>query len=218
MISKQKPNMTLGKRSLEDFNPDSDDSEDEEYRQKQANTKPTNQQTPVAYSNPTTGKPVQQPGRPVANSKPNDIAAPAEGGEKKPEASTELLKTKKARHFKPFTEDLLVCPDGLEKVYNEFPLKLKYTKNMTEGQYLKRLITSYKEWAFQLHPGISFTDVVSKCESLGSKGKTRTCMGRIRERERDRYLVSRLSSDQYVKLTVISFSSLTCRMKFFCLW
>lgn len=107
---------------------------------------------------------------------------------KKPEV--ELLKTKRIRRGKPFTEDLLVGPHGLHKIYNEFPLKLKYQGRGTEAKFLSNLMAMYKEWAFQLHPGLSFQDVMLKCNTLGSKGQVRGCVQNMRDRERDRYVVS----------------------------
>ncbi len=110
------------------------------------------------------------------------------------EVAPELLKTKRPRHNKPFTEDLLMGVTGLPRVYNEFPIassKYQHTRG-SEAAYLKRLITLYKEWSFQLHPGLSFEDVAMKCEILGSKTKVRMYMQQMRENERDRYIVSRL--------------------------
>lgn len=106
----------------------------------------------------------------------------------------QLLKTKKARS-RPFSDDLLVSPNGLEKIYFEFPLYYKYsagrhgTSTTAEGDFLKRILTGYKEWAFQLHPGVSFTDAVGKCEVLGSKSRVRNYMMKMRDKERDRYMV-----------------------------
>eukprot|EP01034_Spumella_vulgaris_P028672 gene28672-35571_t len=45
------------------------------------------------------------------------------------------------------------------------------------------------EWAFQLHPGIAFQDFLSKCESLGGKGKVRNTLQNLRDIERDRYVL-----------------------------
>lgn len=115
----------------------------------------------------------------------------SKAGEQK-EPTEELLKTKRPRHNKPFTEDILMSVAGLPRIYNEFPLacsKYPITRG-SEAAYLKRLITLYKEWAFQLHPGLSFEDVVLKCETLGSKGRIRGYMQQMRENERDRYIVS----------------------------
>jgi len=48
----------------------------------------------------------------------------------------------------------------------------------------------YKDWAFQLHPGMVFQDVLSKIEQLGSKERIRGYLQMQRENERNRYVVS----------------------------
>lgn len=101
----------------------------------------------------------------------------------------ELLRTKRARNVKLFSEDLLASSDGIHRIYNEFPQTCKYEGRGSEAAYLRRILTRYKEWAFQLHPGVAFEDVVLKCETLGSKGKIRTCLSDLRNTERDRFLV-----------------------------
>eukprot|EP01039_Chlorochromonas_danica_P003975 gene3975-4348_t len=111
---------------------------------------------------------------------------------KEGEAEVELLKTKRARRLKPFTEALLTGPYGLSRIYDEFPLKLRYNgSNKVSGgkeeKYLGHLFALYKEWAFQLHPGLSFQDVLLKCDTLGSKGVVRACVQNLRDRERERY-------------------------------
>jgi hypothetical protein len=123
--------------------------------------------------------------KPETGEKPDDSNKKREG---EPEAE-ELLRTKRARFMRPFTEDHLVGIDGLRRIYDEFPLNCKYEARGSELAYLRKVITMYKSWAFQLHPGVAFKDVVSKCENLGAKGKVRTHLMRLREDERDRYLV-----------------------------
>lgn len=108
---------------------------------------------------------------------------------KEPEVEAEaLLKTKRARYSKPFNEELLLGSDGIDKIYAEFPYLCK--PQGSEVAFLSRLIANYQEWAFKLHPGLSFQDIVSKCEQLGTKGKVRSSIQRMRDRERDRYIVS----------------------------
>lgn len=127
----------------------------------------------------------------------SDDAAAVHENEKNKTSSTEtapeeLLKTKKIKRARPFNEDLLCGDEGLLRVYEEFPIgcKFKTESRGSESAYLRRLITMYKEWAFQLHPGIAFSDVLHKCESLGVKSKVRGLLEKLRERERERYVVS----------------------------
>ena len=102
----------------------------------------------------------------------------------------DLVVKKKARHSKPFTEDILTLPDGLQRIYEEFPKACKFRGRGSEAKDIKKLMNLYREWAFQLHPGLAFTDMVSKCEVLGTKGKTRSCIQNLRDNERTRYIVS----------------------------
>jgi hypothetical protein len=104
----------------------------------------------------------------------------------------ELLKTRRPRYNKPLTDDLLLSVNGIEKVYNEFPLYLKSSSVTSghEGAYLTTLLTYYKNWQFQIFPGASFSDFISKTDTLGSKSRIRSYMNRLRDKERDRYLVS----------------------------
>ena len=108
---------------------------------------------------------------------------------KEEEPTEELVKRKKARLAKPFTEDMLTAVDGLQRIYQEFPKACPFRGRGSEAKDLKKLMTSYKEWAFQLHPGIAFPDFLVKCETLGSKSRPRICLQQLREIERDRYLV-----------------------------
>eukprot|EP01032_Pedospumella_encystans_P023713 gene23713-26833_t len=100
----------------------------------------------------------------------------------------ELIVKKKARHTKPFTEDVLTHPDGLQRIYEEFPVACKFRGRGSEAKDIKKLMAMYREWAFQLHPALAFSDIISKCESLGSKGKTRYFIQNLRDRERSRYI------------------------------
>lgn len=110
-------------------------------------------------------------------------------GEKKAEEEVLLQTTKRQRFFKPFTEELLTDRDGLRRIYEEFPRQCKYVVRGSEAVYLSRLLGLYKEWAFQLHPGIAFNDVLRKTESLGSRAKVRVELAKLRDIERDRYIV-----------------------------
>jgi hypothetical protein len=105
-------------------------------------------------------------------------------------AADELLVKKKARYARPFTEDILTLPDGLQRIYEEFPLTCKFRGRGSEAKDIKKLMSTYREWAFQLYPGLAFPDIVSRCEALGGKAKTRTTLEHLREQERDRYIVS----------------------------
>ena len=112
----------------------------------------------------------------------------------------ELIVKKKARNSKPFTEDILVHPLGLQRIFEEFPQTFRFhnsnnfnstaASNGCEAKDIKRLMNMYKDWAFQLHPGMVFQDVLSKIEQLGSKERIRGYLQMQRENERNRYVVS----------------------------
>ena len=112
----------------------------------------------------------------------------------------ELIVKKKARNSKPFTEDILVHPLGLQRIFEEFPQSFRFhnsnnfnstaASNGCEAKDIKRLMNMYKDWAFQLHPGMVFQDVLSKIEQLGSKERIRGYLQMQRENERNRYVVS----------------------------
>jgi hypothetical protein len=55
---------------------------------------------------------------------------------------------------------------------------------------LNNLIMMYKEWAFQLYPGMSRDDLMDDAAKMGSKPSVKGYMSRLRDDERDRYIVS----------------------------
>ena len=111
----------------------------------------------------------------------------SKGMDEPKEDAPELIVTKK-RFNKPLTEEMLTGEDGLLRLYREFPKICKFHGRGSEAKDIKRLCTMYKEWAFQLHPGLAFPDFLSKCEALGSKPRVRANLDHIRSMERDRYL------------------------------
>jgi hypothetical protein len=51
----------------------------------------------------------------------------------------------------------------------------------------------YQEWAFQLFPGLARDDLIDGVAKMGSKPLVRSHLMRMRDRERDRYMVSGVS-------------------------
>jgi TIMELESS-interacting protein len=109
--------------------------------------------------------------------------------EKEGGADELIVKKKKKRTKRPFTEDILMEPDGLHRILEDFPVSCRFNGRGNEAKDVKKLMGMYREWAFQLHPGLSFADVLHKCEGFGVRGKMGTCMQDLRDRERDRYIV-----------------------------
>lgn len=104
---------------------------------------------------------------------------------------TEVIKEgKKRKMIRPFNEDLLIGNDGITRIYDEFPRACQLKGRGNEAQDAKRIVTMYKEWAFQLHPGFSFSDILLKSEALGPKAKVKVFMETLRSKERERYLLS----------------------------
>jgi len=105
------------------------------------------------------------------------------------DAETEIIhKKKRIRSFKPFDEDLLVGVDGLTSVYESFHTKCSFHGRGSETRDLKNLITQYKLWAFNLHPGTNAQDLYNKCESMGKNTKVKTALEILRIKERQRYI------------------------------
>ncbi|CAM9166301.1 unnamed protein product [Pylaiella littoralis] len=52
-------------------------------------------------------------------------------------------------------------------------------------------MVAYKEWGYQLYPGIAFEDLASRTEKLGGKARTRDLMHELRDTERDRVVEAR---------------------------
>lgn len=127
------------------------------------------------------------------SSNPTNGDVPGEGTDADGPVADELVKKKKAKTSKPFSEEMLAGRDGLVRIYEEFPHKKLFRGRGFEAQDLKRIIKIYKEWAFQLYPGLAFSDLLGRCEVFGSKGKTRSCAVGLRDRERNRYTVHILS-------------------------
>lgn len=49
-------------------------------------------------------------------------------------------------------------------------------------------MVSYKEWGYQLFPGLAFEDLASRTEKLGGKVRVRDLLTELRDKERDRVL------------------------------
>lgn len=50
----------------------------------------------------------------------------------------------------------------------------------------------YNEWAYQLFPGVNTADLLDTVGKMGSKPAVKAYMNRLRDTERDRYIVSML--------------------------
>jgi len=105
------------------------------------------------------------------------------------EVPIELQKKKKVKTGKPFTEGDITGPGGISYIYKTFPRCFQARGSGYESHDLNRLICMYKEWAFRLYPGLAFPDLIAKVDQLGGKGVVRNELDRLRDDERNRYLV-----------------------------
>lgn len=100
----------------------------------------------------------------------------------------ELLK-KTIKRKRVFSEEILTGCDGLVRIYEDFPREKLFMGRGYELQDMKRLLHRYKEWGFQMFPGLAFPDLLNRCETFGPKARTRVCLKGLRDRERDRFVV-----------------------------
>eukprot|EP00752_Nemacystus_decipiens_P003121 g2890.t1 len=104
-------------------------------------------------------------------------------GEAAPEETTAK---KRSKRMPAFSENDLVKDKGLWQIYKDFPQKCQYKGKGREAEFLRSLMVAYKEWGFQLCPGVAFEDLASRTEKLGGKERTRRQMQELRDAERDR--------------------------------
>jgi len=96
-----------------------------------------------------------------------------------------------------FDEDVMI--GGLDQIYNEFPHRAPQFRRGSEASDISTLMKLYKEWAFQLHPGV---DVLTSCETIGNKPKVRQYMENLRQEERKRYFKEVLTPHEEVKVDI----------------
>ena len=118
--------------------------------------------------------------------------------------SNETLKRKANKRRKKFNAEILISNSGTKNIYERFP-SCKFKGG--ERESLANLISNYKSWAFQLFPDLAFSDIISRCEILGTKAHTRSCLYMLRERERNRYLRDTLGIAPDDIVTNINYSS-----------
>jgi hypothetical protein len=92
---------------------------------------------------------------------------------------------KETKRKKELDVDLLLSPDGLQAIYDNFPKKCKFRGRGFEASDLRNLIGSYKLWAWMLLPGTAFVDFIPKCEKLGSDKRMRAAMDQWRQEENE---------------------------------
>ncbi|RHY26320.1 hypothetical protein DYB32_008049 [Aphanomyces invadans] len=95
------------------------------------------------------------------------------------------LKAKKKRAT--FSEQHLLGPKGFSLVYSSFPTHFNgAVTNGNESEALRELITAYKEWAYELYPGLNFEDLVDRTEIIAKKATVSSYLSDLRQQERKR--------------------------------
>jgi hypothetical protein len=114
-----------------------------------------------------------------------------------------ILKSKKKPRKSPYlTSELLLSEDGLQKVYEEFPTRLKFRGRGYETDDLKKMMSAYREWAWMLNPGSAFTDFLLKCESLGNTKEIKSLLEQLRDKEKARFIHHQIAFPLLPKKTV----------------
>lgn len=135
----------------------------------------------------------------VQEKKTNGVHGSTEGEERTEkdddDEAVELLLKKKVKVGKTFSEDMVCGPEGLSRIYEEFPKVFKFRGKGHEASDLNRMMRLYKEWAFQLYSGLAFPDLLRSVHTFSTKGHVRTHMAELREKERDRYMKEALGID-----------------------
>ncbi|CAI5740002.1 unnamed protein product [Peronospora farinosa] len=81
-------------------------------------------------------------------------------------------------------ESHLVSAEGFKKVHRTFPYQVSGDVSGREAQALASLINMYKQWAFDLYPGLNIEDFIDRTETLGKGHQVQGLMTELREEER----------------------------------
>ncbi|KAG1698427.1 hypothetical protein DVH05_014969 [Phytophthora capsici] len=109
-------------------------------------------------------------------------------------ADAPVVTQKKRRNI--LRESHLVSSEGLKKVHRTFPYQVSADVTGREAQALASLIKMYKQWAFDLYPGLNFEDFVDRTESLAKGHQVQGLMMELREKEREKAMKRREEEEQ----------------------
>lgn len=98
-------------------------------------------------------------------------------------------KQKKRRNL--LRESHLVSAEGFKKVHRTFPYQVSADVSGREAQALASLIRMYKQWAYDLYPGLNFEDFVERTEMLSKGHQVQGLMTELREKERLKFVKKR---------------------------
>ncbi|POM76194.1 Hypothetical protein PHPALM_6598 [Phytophthora palmivora] len=104
-------------------------------------------------------------------------------------AAAPVVTQKRRRNL--LRESHLVSADGFKKVHRTFPYQVSTDVSGREAQALASLMKMYKQWAFDLYPGLNFEDFIERTESLGKGHQVQGLMTELREKEKVKALKKR---------------------------
>ncbi|KAG6587147.1 TIMELESS-interacting protein [Phytophthora cinnamomi] len=109
-------------------------------------------------------------------------------------AAAASVPTKRRRNL--LRESHLVSAEGLKKVYRTFPYQVSADVSGREAQALASLVKMYKQWAFDLYPGLNLEDFVERAETLGKSHQVQGLMADLRDKEKLKNLRKRPREDE----------------------
>ncbi|KAE8890392.1 hypothetical protein PF005_g26181 [Phytophthora fragariae] len=109
-------------------------------------------------------------------------------------AAAASVPTKRRRNL--LRESHLVSAEGLKKVHRTFPYQVSADVSGREAQALASLIKMYKQWAFDLYPGLNFEDFVERAEALGKSHQVQGLVADLREKEKLKALEKRPEEEE----------------------
>jgi hypothetical protein len=112
----------------------------------------------------------------------NDGAAASQDATEGADAAPAPETAKRRRNL--LRESHLVSAEGLKKVHRTFPYQVSADVTGREAQALASLVKMYKQWAFDLYPGLNFEDFADRAETLGKGHQVQGLMLELREKER----------------------------------
>ncbi|KAF1313320.1 Timeless-interacting protein isoform x3, partial [Globisporangium splendens] len=121
------------------------------------------------------------PGALTGGSASQDLGQSVQDGD----ANADKVVKKKRNNL---TDSTLVSGEGLEKIYKTFPFQVSGDVAGQEAKALGSLIKMYKQWAYDLYPGLNFEDFVDRTETLGKGHVVQRLMNELRTREMNRVL------------------------------
>uniref|UniRef100_M4BUG3 Chromosome segregation in meiosis protein 3 domain-containing protein n=1 Tax=Hyaloperonospora arabidopsidis (strain Emoy2) TaxID=559515 RepID=M4BUG3_HYAAE len=127
-----------------------------------------------------------------------DAIAPVDGAIEAEEGKEDVASStpSKKRRRNLLRESHLLSAEGFKKVYRTFPYQVSSTVSGREAPALASLIKMYKQWAYDLYPGLNFEDFVDRTETLAKGHQVQGLMAEMREKERRKRVERRCGKDE----------------------